>query len=94
MAASRASLRLAIGIPSPVLDFVFFGGCFRKIAQRFSQNAGYLLQIGEVESSLAQLVVGQGGLCQSQPRGQFLLGKAQFLPGLLNSQAEAAVNHT
>lgn len=92
---SRASFRLAVRIPGPVLDIVFFSvGGFSKIAQRFSQNAGDLLQVGQIKSSFAQLVVGQSSLCQPHPGSQFLLGKAQLLPGLLNSQADAAVDHT
>ena len=49
---------LAVRIPGPVLGIVFIGGWFRKIAQRFSQGTGDSFQIGEIKSSLAQLIVG------------------------------------
>ncbi len=48
---------LAVRIPGPVSGIVFIDGWFRKIAQRFSQNAGDFLEIGKIKPSLAQLVV-------------------------------------
>jgi hypothetical protein len=46
-----------MGIPGPIPGIVLIGGWFRKIAQRFSQGAGDLFQVGKVNSSLAQLIV-------------------------------------
>ncbi len=48
---------LAMGIPGPISGIVLIGGWFCKIAQRFSQGAGDLFQVGKVKSSLAQLIV-------------------------------------
>jgi hypothetical protein len=46
-----------VRIAGPVAGIVFIGGWFRKIAQGFSQGAGDSFQIGEIKSSLAQLIV-------------------------------------
>jgi hypothetical protein len=53
---------LPMRISSPVSGIVFIGGWFCEIAKGFSQGAGYSFQVGEVKSSLAQFVVGQGCL--------------------------------
>ena len=53
---------LAVRIAGPVSCIIFIAAWFGEITQRFSQGSGDLLQVGQIESSFAQLIVRQGRL--------------------------------
>lgn len=83
----------AVRISCPVFGIVFVSGWFHEVAQRLSQGAGDPLQIGQIKSSLTQLVIGQSCLRTAQPGCQFLLSDAEFFSSLLNPHAYAGRPH-